>query len=115
MPNSHILFKNTATAAGDEFPAAKSNGFLQLTGRDRRAHTGMKKGQTAIPVGNLIDGMRTILPGILYCDPAIVLRDHLVDHFSEETDHTMLRQIPGTNDFGGLDQGLGRWIELEDG
>jgi len=45
-----------------------------------------------------MDTVGAIFPAIFYHDFGVMFSNHFINHFSEETDHAVFRQITGADD-----------------
>jgi hypothetical protein len=59
--------------------------------------------------------MWPILPAVLHHDFGILLSNDFIDHFSEEANHAVFRDVARTNHPRGFDKRFRGWIKLKDG
>src|SRR6266851_3307124 len=109
-----VLLQHAAAPASDAFPTTKGNDLFEQTGCQRGTDARMKESQASSLVGDFVDRMRAIFPGVLHEPLGMVFSHNSLNHVFEETDHTMLRHVSRLNDPGGFNKGNGGGVMLKD-
>ena len=114
-PHRDRRIEHPGAAASDDHSGAMSDRPLEQARGQGRSGAGMKEGDAALAIGDLIDGVLPHLAALRGQRNQVVAQDDVVDDVLEETRHRQFRDRYRCDRAVGLDQRRPLRIEFEDG